>query len=87
MFPNEARRWIAENVGVPVIDFDADGRRVATQAPDVISVRREWCDTHYGLSAMWQADGTLWLDTAGVHRYRYVRALLDGADAYEKIPA
>lgn len=83
----EARRWIAEHVGHPIIDWDGDGNRIAVDAPPVISLRREWCDSHYGLAAMWQEDGTLWLDSAGQHRYQFVRALFDGADAYEKIPA
>ena len=83
----EARVWLAENVGQPIVDFDATGKRIAIDAPPVIALRREWCETHYGLSAMWQDDGTVWLDEAGEHRYRFVRELLDGATAYERISA
>jgi hypothetical protein len=82
----EARRWIAENVGQPIIDFDAEGNRVAVDAPPIMSVRREWCDTH-GLAEMFRPDGTLWLDSAGEHRYTYVRDLFDGATAWQKIDA
>ena len=85
MFPAEARAWAAEHVGHPIIDFDEEGRRFATDAPAVIAVRREWCDNHYGLSAMWQEDGTVWLDSAGEHRYRKIRELPGGATAYQRI--
>lgn len=85
MFPAEARAWAAENVGQPIIDFDEEGRRVAVDAPAVISVRRVWCENHYGLSAMWQEDGTLWLDSAGEHRYAKVRDLSGGTAAYQRV--
>lgn len=85
MFPAEARAWAAEKVGQPIIDFDERGRRFAVDAPPVMSVRREWCDHHYGLSDMWQADGTVWLDSAGEHRYEKVRDLPDGVTAYQRI--
>lgn len=86
MFPAEARTRAAENVGQPIIDFDEEGRRFAVDAPHVISVRREWCDSHYGLSDMWQQDETIWLDSAGEHRYEKVRELPDGVTAYQRIP-
>ena len=85
MIPAEARAWVAENVGQPIIDFDEQGRRIAVDAPPVISVCREWCDTHYDLSAMWQADGTLWLDSSGEHRYTRVRDLPGGVTAYQRL--
>lgn len=85
MIPAEARAWVAENVRQPIIDFDEDGRRVVVEAPLVISVRRGWCENHYGLSAMWQDDGTLWLDSAGEHRYAKVRDLPGGTAAYQRV--
>ena len=85
MFPAEARAWLSENVGHPIIDFDGQGRRIALDAPPVISVRREWCETHYGLSDMWQDDGTLWLDSAGEHRYERIRDLPGGTIAYQRL--
>jgi hypothetical protein len=85
MIPAEARAWVAKNVGQPIIDFDEEGHRIAVDAPRVISVRREWCDTHYGLADMWQPDGTVWLDSAGEHRYEKVRDLPDGITAYQRL--
>ncbi len=85
MFPAEARAWAAEKVGQPIIDFDEQGRRFAVDAPPVMSVRRDWCEHHYGLADMWQPDGTVWLDSAGEHRYEKVRELPDGVTAYQRI--
>ena len=85
MFATEARVWMDENVGLPIIDFDEEGRRIVRAAAPVIALRPEWFATHYGLSEMWQADGTVWLDSAGRYRYEKLRDLPDGAVAYRRV--
>lgn len=85
MISAEAREWMAKNIGQPIIDWDENGARIAVDAPPLMAVRREWCDNHFGLGAMWQPDGSLWLDEAGEHRYQHVLDLPDGASAYKKI--
>lgn len=85
MFAAETRVWIEKHVGLPIIDFDEEGRRIVRAAPPVIALRPKWFATHYGLSEMWQADGSVWLDSAGQHRYEKLRDLPEGAVAYRRM--
>ena len=78
--------WYIQHGGVPDIQIH-DGQRV------VMRDATQFIKTHLGnlprlgLQDIARPDGTLQLDTAGLHRYRPIGELGDGFTAYERIPA
>jgi hypothetical protein len=72
-------------VGHVWIDFDGGGRRIVLKTAPIIELNLDWCRTHFGLDAMIQPDGTLWLDEGGEYRYQHLRNLDGRFAAYERI--
>lgn len=78
----EARGWAAKHVEAAAIGWDKHGR-VADFVPEFTSVRVSWFHDH-GLGGMFRGD-EMWLDDAGLVRYRRLRDLADGTTAYERV--